>query len=217
MSSDKGTPWFVGQETALKPRPVAPNTSSALRATPPLAPQQPEAPLVITPLSPSQKKTARPAAPSCVNWRTVAVLGGIAWVWVVGVIIIAWMAGGSTAAEEPAPVATVAPIPQPAIEKPIPVPAEPAPAAEAKEAKELVGPPAPTRDDLEAALREAIKPVPEPVAKIEEPAKNEAPGKCGTAIDFMEDPIEAKGKALNQHKILFVVHVSGDFEDPGFT
>jgi hypothetical protein len=47
------------------------------------------------------------------------------------------------------------------------------------------------------------------------PAEKEA---ChGTAIEFLDTPKEAAKQALKEHKLVFVLHVSGNFEDPRFT
>ncbi len=39
----------------------------------------------------------------------------------------------------------------------------------------------------------------------------------GTRIDFLESPKEAAALAKKQEKLVFVLHVSGYFEDPGLT
>jgi hypothetical protein len=39
----------------------------------------------------------------------------------------------------------------------------------------------------------------------------------GTAVTFLDSPRIAAEQALKQHKLVFVLHVSGNFEDPGFT
>jgi hypothetical protein len=39
----------------------------------------------------------------------------------------------------------------------------------------------------------------------------------GTAIHFVSSPAIASGDALKQDKLVFVLHVSGNFEDPQFT
>jgi len=39
----------------------------------------------------------------------------------------------------------------------------------------------------------------------------------GTVIDFMDTPREAAKQAKKEGKLVFVLHVSGDFEDPRFT
>ena len=39
----------------------------------------------------------------------------------------------------------------------------------------------------------------------------------GTTIDFVDTPKEAAALAKQQEKLVFVLHVSGHFEDPGLT
>jgi hypothetical protein len=41
--------------------------------------------------------------------------------------------------------------------------------------------------------------------------------KYGTSIDFVDDPTAAARQALEQQKLLFVLHVAGNFEDSCFT
>jgi hypothetical protein len=42
-------------------------------------------------------------------------------------------------------------------------------------------------------------------------------GKYGTSVDFVADPAEAARRALKEKKLLFVMHISGNFEDDQFT
>jgi hypothetical protein len=44
-----------------------------------------------------------------------------------------------------------------------------------------------------------------------------AEGSCGTSIDFVDTPKEAATLAKAEQKLVFVLHVSGHFEDPRFT
>ena len=39
----------------------------------------------------------------------------------------------------------------------------------------------------------------------------------GTSVDFVDSPKEAAALAKKQEKLVFVLHVSGNFEDPRFT
>jgi hypothetical protein len=39
----------------------------------------------------------------------------------------------------------------------------------------------------------------------------------GTTVDFVDTPKEAAAPAKKQEKLVFVLHVSGNFEDPRFT
>jgi len=54
-----------------------------------------------------------------------------------------------------------------------------------------------------------------PTAK---PAKDEGGcGSFGTSVEFVETPREAAKLAKEKEKLVFVLHVSGNFEDPRFT
>lgn len=53
-----------------------------------------------------------------------------------------------------------------------------------------------------------------------EPAKPPVPVTCGgygTAVNFVESPSEAAKQATKEQKLVFVLHVSGQFEDSGLT
>jgi hypothetical protein len=39
----------------------------------------------------------------------------------------------------------------------------------------------------------------------------------GTSIEFVDTPSEAAKQAQKEKKLVFVLHVSGNFEDPRFT
>jgi hypothetical protein len=52
-------------------------------------------------------------------------------------------------------------------------------------------------------------------AKPAEPA--DACGSYGTAVDFLETPKAAAVQAEKEQKLVFVLHISGHFEDPGVT
>lgn len=50
------------------------------------------------------------------------------------------------------------------------------------------------------------------------PADNDEESGChGTAVQFVETPSAAARQALREQKLVFVLHVSGHFEDPGLT
>jgi hypothetical protein len=42
-------------------------------------------------------------------------------------------------------------------------------------------------------------------------------GNYGTSVHFLKTPSEAARQALKEEKLVFVLHVSGLFEDPDFT
>lgn len=49
------------------------------------------------------------------------------------------------------------------------------------------------------------------------PAARAGEGCHGTRVDFVDSPKEAAALAKAQQKLVFVLHVSGHFEDPGLT
>ena len=53
-----------------------------------------------------------------------------------------------------------------------------------------------------------------------QPAAAPKPGSCGkfgTQVEFVATPSAAARQALKEQKLVFVLHVSGHFEDPRFT
>ena len=48
-------------------------------------------------------------------------------------------------------------------------------------------------------------------------AAEEECGEFGTSVIFAESPAEAAKRALKEEKLVFVLHVSGLFEDSDFT
>jgi len=49
------------------------------------------------------------------------------------------------------------------------------------------------------------------------PAKEAACGDYGTSVHFEKSPSAAARKAIKEEKLVMVLHVSGDFENPEFT
>ena len=50
------------------------------------------------------------------------------------------------------------------------------------------------------------------------PTKSEGGcGDHGTSVEFFDTPSSAAAKAKKEQKLVFVLHVSGNFEDPRFT
>jgi hypothetical protein len=56
------------------------------------------------------------------------------------------------------------------------------------------------------------KPAPKPVEKTEGTC-----GEFGTSVDFADSPSAAAAQAKKEQKLVMVLHVSGNFEDPRFT
>ena len=55
------------------------------------------------------------------------------------------------------------------------------------------------------------------VALLAVPVVRAGEGCHGTKIDFVDTPKEAAAQAKKEQKLVFVLHVSGHFEDPRFT
>jgi hypothetical protein len=49
------------------------------------------------------------------------------------------------------------------------------------------------------------------------PAEGATCGSYGTTVEFVDSPAEAAKIAKKEGKLVFVLHVSGNFEDPRFT
>jgi hypothetical protein len=47
--------------------------------------------------------------------------------------------------------------------------------------------------------------------------KDKKDGCFGTTIDFVDTPKEAAAQAKRDEKLVMILHVSGNFEDPRFT
>ena len=56
-----------------------------------------------------------------------------------------------------------------------------------------------------------------PMAKALDQSPPDTCGSFGTSVRFVEAPAEAAKLAKKQEKLLFVLHLSGNFEDPRFT
>jgi hypothetical protein len=56
---------------------------------------------------------------------------------------------------------------------------------------------------------------PEPVAA--EPVPPAACQRFGTAVDFVRSPAVAFARAAREQKLVMVLHLAGNFDDPGFT
>jgi hypothetical protein len=65
---------------------------------------------------------------------------------------------------------------------------------------------------LSAGLAFAGKP-----ASPSAPAEGATCGSYGTTVEFVDSPTKAAEIAKKEGKLVFVLHVSGNFEDPRFT
>lgn len=53
--------------------------------------------------------------------------------------------------------------------------------------------------------------------KPAKPGEEKCSGEHGTNLTFEKTPSDAAKKALDKEKLVFVLHISGNFEDPDFT
>jgi hypothetical protein len=120
----------------------------------------------------------------------------------------------------------------PVAAEPAPVEAPPAPEQQASALpapeQQATAPPAPEQQ-VSAPLmpeQQASAPPPNPPEVADSPvlslakAASEKATTCpqyGTAVNFYDSPTEASKKALQEEKLVFVLHVAGNFEEPGFT
>jgi|SRR5262245_21654366 len=142
-----------------------------------------------------------------VDWRLVAAVALPVWTFLFGVLVT-WKPASSS----PAPVELAAASPT----EPVPPPPEP------------------IHTPREVVIRHTVVPVPviAPVVALNEPAAvtpteftlppNEVLGedRCktfDTKVRFHTSLPEATEAAKNARKLVMVMHISGDFDDPGFT
>jgi hypothetical protein len=165
-------------------------------------------PRVVPPPVPAP--TPRPA-PRLIHWPAVAATVAVAVLFVTGVM--AWVAGRGAAS--PTAHATSAPLASdPALGEPRPLPVlfpgpEEGPAG------------LPTPDEDGPGPRTVppgwATPAPRPVTEAPAPRARPACETFGTSVEFVANPREAARQAADDHKLLFVLHVSGNFEESQFT
>jgi len=106
---------------------------------------------------------------------------------------------------------------EPSVEKPRPSAAKPAPKPAAKPVPTQV----PVRLVRQGPRPTAGRPTTQPPRPLLVPqVARKQPSACaqfGTAVNFVDSPSEAARLALKEHKLLFLLHVAGNFEDDKFT
>jgi hypothetical protein len=199
------------------------------------------------PKPPPRRKTTRHAPEAQVPWPWIAAGGGACLALLMFVVavctagqrpaqavkpaapIAALPQAIEEAAPEPAPQDNLAPEPAPE-DKPAPVPLE-----LEKVAADLKPPQAPEANDAPKLRRIAIKeeaiillevpPVKEEVVKPKRPVFRDdvdlavyaSCKQIGSNVLFLKDPPEAFRRARAEKKLVFIVHLSGNLEDPDFT
>jgi cell division septation protein DedD len=144
--------------------------------------------------------------PSLIHWPIVAAASAGAVVFLAGTLAAAWFVSRTAGPpkERPVPLAEVphqAETPSGPATVDEPAAALPAPETVAKET---------------AALATPVEPKP----SESEPLSPTAPPACetfGTRLQFVSNPTDAARLARQDNKLLFILHISGNFEDDKFT
>jgi hypothetical protein len=166
--------------------------------------------------------------PRMIYWRVVLAAGGFAWVVVVGTIGLLYAANSSTAERKieaaVTPQEEYAFAPEAVVDEKLGNKLEskegPAEISTKKPAATEPTPSftkAPTSPPLPANLQEKV--VSEPLLPVSEQALHRSTDfdKFGTQVAFAGSPAEAAQLALKERKLLFVLHLSGNFEDAKLT
>ncbi len=154
-----------------------------------------------------------PAAP--VRWPLVLAAAALGGLLLTLVTLTAWVSAGSPAANPEPPTIVQAATPEAVPEEPPP----PGDAAKILVAQEPppVAPPGPADPAPEAIAASSPGPRIEPPPAIAGDPVAPSCQRFGTAVDFLSDPTEAARQAGKTKKLLFVLHVSGNFENDRFT
>lgn len=177
-----------------------------------------------------------PRTRSRLHWPAIAAAAVFSVVFISGLTLAALVIKrpGAEPRAQPrlAPVVELAELPaleEPAAPQQEPVStAEPVPPADVPVPLPERGRSAPGLDEILANVAGSLptqvpSPWPTTVARDEPPAPAapvaapRPPVTCGTSVEFQASPAEAARRAQQEKKLLFLLHVSGDFEDPGFT
>jgi hypothetical protein len=173
---------------------------------------------------PREPRVAFPSSASpvaIISWRAVAAASAVAWLLVGGFTVTVWAMNHRQNPATAASPLLSSDLPEsnaavdmtnrsePMAKSPEPAEANPQPVSFKK---------APISPPLLAEEEKSV------TRKPELPASELAPGEegahlrtYGTQIAFVSSQTEAARKALNERKLLFVLHLSGNFEDKKFT
>ena len=163
-------------------------------------------PSVSTPQPFSARRAAR-----IIDWRLVAAVGLPVWAFLIGVVV---MHKARPAAATAAESATVEPIeqPAPATAEPIPAPREVVVRTEVVTVPVVV--PIPTAGMPMGADAASAADFKLPVSEVVSTDRCQT---FDTKIRFHPGLPEAAEESKTSKKMLLVLHISGNFDDPGFT
>ncbi len=153
-----------------------------------------------------------------VYWWIVLVAGGIAWLLAAGLVGSLYalhrpiFAHKSVAVGDPVRLAALRAV----LSAPQLTPHTSKQGTETEVVKEEQSLPRPAgksaREQTQVAVKAGL-----PASEL--PLENETPNweKYGTQVAFLSNPVDAARQAIKERKLLFVLHLSGNFEDQQFT
>jgi hypothetical protein len=174
--------------------------------------------LPALPPLPVRRRRGASTAPPIVYWPAVVVAASVALVLSVGLVGLTWGLSPrpslSVVAEQEALATQPSPdedqVETPAAE-PASAPKQAVAKVERQRAEEVrPAPAAPPVTPVQVEQERAAAP-------LEAPAGKPPTALLGTTVEFVDNPQLAARTAAREGKLLYVLHVSGNFEDPQFT
>jgi hypothetical protein len=158
-------------------------------------------------LGPPPLSSARPQP--LLHWPAIYVASGAALLLAAGFVVALALSTPARSTDGPKAVAQ-APS-EPILDEDRPQPSTP--------------PPVPSEPKQQPVEKEKAPPAPRIVqapVKVEQPKTLEERVRpptslLGTTVEFVDNPVAAARTAAREDKLLYVLHVSGNFEDPDFT
>jgi hypothetical protein len=195
--------WFV-EDTATAPVPLT------------APPARPAAPPARTP----ESVTSAPPRYGLVG--SACGVGGLLVGFIVGLVVAFGIAGARkpTQGETPVAAASLAPATEakfvampPALPGVDPISANEELPAPREDRPTLVA----VNEKPAAVVAAPAPPEALPPGELPKPARAPGTDTCGTAVEFMLNPLEALEVATKDKKLMFVMHISGNFEEAKFT
>jgi hypothetical protein len=148
------------------------------------------------------------------------------WPTLVAAVVVCLLAASGLLALDLHPGPSAAPAAKAAAPAPVEVAVDASRVKAPETAPDPAPPPAPPTAQPPEKHPPAPDPAPAPIAaslpgpagaSCRAPAGKSATETYGTSVNFMDDPVAAARVALKDRKLLFVLHVAGNFEDDRFT
>jgi hypothetical protein len=156
-----------------------------------------------------------------IDWRLVAAVGLPLWAFLLGIVLARKPSPPTPPPSEPPETAAIVPVP-PELPPPAPAPALPVPPKSPEVIVRTQVQPLPVVVPVPVASEPVTAAAPAaPAAEFTLPASEIMPAdRCktfNTKLRFHPDLTTAAEEAKTSRKMLLVLHISGNFDDPGFT